>query len=69
MAYKKLKLWFDQSLANCLNDILKDNYAIGKACIDQWRSETPSKARPWIIKHALRNRIKAGDEWALRVVG
>jgi len=61
--------YVQKSVANCLNDILKDNYEIGKACIDQWCSEIPSKARSWIIKHALRNRIKAGDKWALTVVG
>ncbi len=55
------------SVANCINDILKDNPETAKALVEQW---TPSatKARKWIIKHALRNLVKAKDKWALGIL-
>lgn len=59
--------YVQKSVANCLNDILKDNPAIAQALIEQWR-ENPTAARRWIIKHALRNKLKIGDAWAVRAV-
>lgn len=60
--------YVQKSVANCLNDILKDNFKIGKKVIETW-SKKPSKERAWIIKHALRNFRKKGDKWALDLVG
>lgn len=59
--------YVQKSVANCINDILKDNLEIGKTWIENW---TPSatKERKWIIKHALRNLLKADDTWAHGIV-
>lgn len=50
--------YVQKSVANCINDILKDNKDIGIQLIDSWKIENMSKERKWIIKHALRNLIK-----------
>lgn len=52
------------SVANCINDILKDNPEIAKALVAGWATNATT-ARKWIIKHALRNLVKAKDAWAL----
>ena len=57
--------YVQKSVANCLNDILKDNLKIGKTIIEDWNQTSISPERRWIIKHALRNLIKAEDKWAL----
>lgn len=59
--------YVQKSVANCLNDILKDNLDIGKSIIEKW-NRNPTKERKWIIKHALRNLLKAKDEWALTII-
>ena len=59
--------YVQKSVANCLNDILKDNLTIGKELITEWL-KTPTKERKWVIKHGLRNLIKQEDSWALKVV-
>ena len=59
--------YVQKSVANCINDILKDNVEIGKTLIDKWKLK-PTKERKWIIKHALRNLLKANDTWALKVM-
>lgn len=57
-----------KSVANNLNDILKDNYDIGMRTIKKWSKGAASNRR-WIIRHALRNRIKQGDTEAQNIVG
>ena len=59
--------YVQKSVANCINDILKDNPETGKELIESW-ALNPTKERSWIIKHALRNLIKKNDNWALRVI-
>lgn len=59
--------YVQKSVANCLNDVLKDNPDIAKSIIRGW-SKNPTKERKWIIKHALRNLLKKGDEWATNLV-
>ena len=59
--------YVQKSVANCVNDIIKDNLEIAKSIIEDW-NVSPSKERKWIIKHALRNLIKQEDEWALRII-
>ncbi|NNE26459.1 MAG: 3-methyladenine DNA glycosylase [Saprospiraceae bacterium] len=59
--------YVQKSVANCLNDILKDNPGIGKKVIEAWNISQISTERRWIIKHALRNLIKANDAWALDI--
>lgn len=55
------------SVANCINDILKDNPETAKALVADWASNATT-ARKWIIKHALRNLVKAKDVWALGMI-
>lgn len=59
--------YVQKSVANCINDILKDNLEIVKTLIDSWVPEA-TKERKWIIKHALRNLLKANDPWAKQKV-
>ncbi|MET2984172.1 DNA alkylation repair protein [Aureibaculum conchae] len=59
--------YVQKSVANCLNDILKDNLDIGKSIIEIW-NHNPTKERKWIIKHALRNLLKAHDKWAVTII-
>ena len=60
--------YVQKSVANCLNDILKDNIKIGKQVIEDWTIGELSKQRKWIIKHSLRNLIKNDDEWANEII-
>ncbi len=60
--------YVQKSVANCINDILKDNLEIGQQLVEDWASESQSKETDWIIKHALRNLIKKEDKWALDIV-
>ena len=59
--------YVQKSVANCINDVLKDNELLGKELIESWAPNT-SKNRNWIIKHALRNLLKSKDEWALEIL-
>lgn len=59
--------YVQKSVANCLNDILKDNPEVAKMIIEKWNTDT-TKERIWIIKHALRNLRKKDDEWALKII-
>lgn len=53
-----------KSVANNLNDLLKDNYEAAQTTIDRWANNA-GKHRAWIIKHALRNQLKAENPWAI----
>ncbi|MFK8162609.1 MAG: DNA alkylation repair protein [Lewinella sp.] len=61
------KKFVQKSVANCLNDILKDNEDLGRELINGWLPAL-GKARKWIIKHALRNQLKAEKAWAEDIV-
>ena len=56
-----------KSVANNLNDILKDNHEIGMQTIKRWH-KAASKETRWIIKHALRNEIKKNNPEAKNLV-
>ena len=56
-----------KSVANHLNDILKDNYDFGMNIICEWLRDAPS-ARKWIIKHALRKQVKDGNQKAIKIL-
>jgi 3-methyladenine DNA glycosylase AlkC len=56
-----------KSVANNLNDILKDNYDSGISTIRKW-SKGATRNRKWIIKHSLRNQIKKGNPAAEKIV-
>lgn len=60
--------YVQKSVANCVNDILKDNEAIGKELLDSWKGKNRSKERQWIMKHAVRNLIKKDDQWAKKLI-
>lgn len=61
------KKFVQKSVANCLNDILKDNEGLGRELIESWLPAS-GNAQKWIIKHALRNQLKAKKQWAEKVV-
>ncbi|MCB0263600.1 MAG: DNA alkylation repair protein [Calditrichia bacterium] len=56
-----------KSVANHLNDILKDNYETGMRVLRKW-SEHPAPETKWIIKHALRNQKKLENPEALALL-
>lgn len=56
-----------KSVANCINDILKDNYDLGMSMLISW-SETSRPETQWIIKHALRKELKKDNPEAKRLV-
>lgn len=60
--------YVQKSVANCINDILKDNLSTGKKLIEDWNNKDIGKERKWIIKHALRNLLKADDNWAKKMI-
>lgn len=55
-----------KSVANHLNDILKDNYYFGMNIIYNWL-DNASKSRKWIVKHALRKQVKDGNLEAIKI--
>ncbi|MEM8525159.1 MAG: DNA alkylation repair protein [Bacteroidota bacterium] len=59
--------YVQKSVANCINDIVKDNRAVAENLIESWR-ENAGKERKWIIKHSLRKLLKAGDAWAIEMI-
>lgn len=60
--------YVQKSVANCINDILKDNVEVGKRLVENWNQDLVGKERKWIIKHALRSLLKADDEWARQMI-
>lgn len=60
-------MFVKKSVANNLNDILKDNYSIGIKVLKKW-SKTRNKDTQWIIKHALRNELKKENPEAEKLV-
>jgi 3-methyladenine DNA glycosylase AlkC len=59
--------YVQKSVANCMNDILKDNPEIAKQVLEKW-TVNPPKERAWIIKHSLRNLRKQNDGWAMKII-
>lgn len=57
-----------KSVANHLNDLSKDHPALVLKTLRQW-NRTKNPATAWITRHALRTRIKAGDQAALAMLG
>ena len=57
-----------RSVANNLNDIAKDNPQVVIDVVREWQSiETPEMR--WLINHALRTLVKAGNPDALALLG
>jgi 3-methyladenine DNA glycosylase AlkC len=60
--------YVQRSVANHLQDILKDDPARGREVLVAWAGEGhPTLA--WVCKHAARGLLKAGDETALSLFG
>lgn len=57
-----------RSVANHLNDVAHDRPARAVDQAARWLSR-PTPERLWIVRHALRTRIKAGDPAALALLG
>jgi len=60
-------LYVRKSVANHLNDIAKDRPDWVLDRLGAWPADEPQTA--WIIRHALRTLIKAGDPRALALIG
>ena len=60
--------YVQKSVANNLNDLLKDNYPIAIDILKEWVNQDPSPSRKWIIKHGLRNQLKQGNPEALEIM-
>lgn len=61
-------LYVRRSVANNLNDISKDNPEWMIALCQKWLSEG-EKNTDWIVKHALRSLVKAGDARVFPLLG
>ena len=59
-------LFVKKSVANSMNDILKDNYDIGIKVLKKW-SKTKNPDTKWIIKHALRKELKKQNPEAIKL--
>lgn len=62
-----LQKYGQNSVANCINDFIKDNRPNAEVLIESWIPNA-NKERKWIIKHAIRNLRKKDDAWALGVM-
>jgi 3-methyladenine DNA glycosylase AlkC len=66
------ELYVRKSVANHLNDISKEHPALVIETLKRWEREAPDSACAqvnWIVRHALRGLIKAGNREALAVIG
>lgn len=66
------ELYVRKSVANHLNDISKDNPAIALKTAKAWLKDAPEKHQAkvqWIVRHALRGLLKAGNPEALKLLG
>ncbi len=61
-------LYVRRSVANHLNDISKDHPALVVDICRRWMQESTPERR-WLVRHALRTRVKAADTGALEVLG
>ena len=66
------ELYVRKSVANHLNDISKEHPERVIATLRRWEREARASDRAhveWIVRHALRGLIKAGDREALALIG
>lgn len=61
-------LYVRRSVANNLNDIGKDHPDLLLSTAERWHQGAAGE-RQWVIRHALRNAIKAGEPRALALFG
>ena len=60
--------YVQNSVANHINDLLKDNEAMAIELLQSWTHDA-SPSRKWIIKHATRKYRKLNSPWALALMG
>ena len=60
--------YVQKSVANNLNDLVKDHSELIIGVLEQWQREQPTAQRKWIIKHAARRLIKAGEPRILELL-
>jgi len=60
-------LFVRKSVANNLNDISKDNQDLILTILKKWKGK--SKNTDWIVKHACRTLLKAGNPVAMKLFG
>ncbi len=66
------ELFIRKSVANHLNDIAKDNPLFVIRILKDWKKSAGAQHTEkidWIIRHALRSLIKAGNPMALQLIG
>ena len=57
--------YVQNSVANCINDISKDNPAVAKQLIDSWMMNMSDHGNlRYVIKRGIRSLLKNEDEWA-----
>jgi 3-methyladenine DNA glycosylase AlkC len=61
-------LYVRRSVANHLNDIGKDHPGLLLERMEAWSADA-SEERRWLINHALRSLVKAGNQQALAILG
>jgi 3-methyladenine DNA glycosylase AlkC len=61
-------IYVQKSVANNLNDITKDNPDLVLSLCEQWQQDATQETQ-WIIKHACRSLVKAGDKRCLMLLG
>ncbi len=59
-------LYVRRSVANHIGDIAKDNLELALDICNNWLDEA-SKELKWVIRHALRNPFKKGNETAIKL--
>ena len=60
-------IWVRKSVANNLNDISKDNPGLAMSIFKKWIGK--DKNTNWIVKHASRTLLKAGNAEAMELFG
>ncbi|EDM81542.1 hypothetical protein PPSIR1_21534 [Plesiocystis pacifica SIR-1] len=63
------ELYVRRSVANHLNDISKDHPQLAVEVATRWQAEDDSDALAWVVRHALRGLVKAGNPGALALQG
>lgn len=71
MLYADQTRYVTRSVANHLNDIAKVDAALVVETLARWQSEGRQEAKEldWMVRHALRTLIKAGDPAAMALLG
>lgn len=60
--------YVQRSVANNLNDIAKDHPALVVETCRRW-SKNAAPGRTWVVGHALRSLVKAGNQEAISILG